>query len=83
MIGPSMLRARHSSRTALPRAAFFTVTLCLSATATHAPAQTVRPDRVSWVNPRGRITTDTGTITKNSLDKVMIDLGRSETVAEI
>lgn len=76
-----MLRARHSSRTTLPRAVLFTVALCLAGTGPTASlvlAQTARPDRVNWVNPRGRITTDTGTITKNSLDKVVIDLGRNE-----
>ena len=49
----------------------------LSGLAAPAAAQS-RPDQVLWTNPRGRTVTDTGKITENSLEKVVIDKGRGD-----
>jgi len=49
----------------------------LGATATPLGAQS-RPDQVLWTNARGRTVTDSGTITTNSLEKVVIERSRGD-----
>ena len=79
MVAPSAARSMFSTLTqrSLSSAAAALGVLVAGAIASPTAAQTTRPDQVLWTNPRGRTTTDSGTITENSLQKVVIDIGRS------